>query len=77
MNKLLCLDLLILETSKVVLYKFWYDYVKQKPGKKSKIMLHGYRQLHTLHKNRYFKLWEKSDTVCGIETKHIFNRQQR
>ena len=32
MNKLLCLGLLILETSKIVMYEFWYDYEKLKYG---------------------------------------------
>ena len=27
------------------MYEFWNDYVKQK------VMLHGYRQLYSLHKN--------------------------
>ena len=30
MNKSVCLQLSILELSKILIYKFWYDYVKQK-----------------------------------------------
>ena len=37
MNKPVYLGLSIPETSKIVMYKFWYDYVKQKYGKKAKI----------------------------------------
>ena len=34
------------------MYEFWYDYMKTKIWRKFKIMLHGYRQLYTIHKNR-------------------------
>ena len=34
MNKPVYLDLSILELSKIVMYKFWYDYVKAKYGEK-------------------------------------------
>ena len=47
MNKPVCFGLSILEISKIVVYEFWYDYMK--PGK---IMLHRYRQLYSLRKNR-------------------------
>ena len=30
MNKPVCLGLLILELSKILIYEFWYDYVKPK-----------------------------------------------
>ena len=33
------------------MYEFWYDYVKTKVCRKIKIMLNGYRQLYSLHKN--------------------------
>ena len=35
-NKPVCLGLSILEISKIVLYKFWHDYVKRKHGEKAK-----------------------------------------
>ena len=35
MNKPVCLGLLILELSKMLMYEFWYDYVKPKNGEKS------------------------------------------
>ena len=37
--------------SKIAMYEFWYDYVKTKVCRKIKIMLYGYRQLYSLHKN--------------------------
>ena len=37
MNKPVYLGLSIPETSKIVMNKFWYDYVKPKYGKKAKI----------------------------------------
>ena len=43
MNKLVYLGLYILELSKILIYEFWYDYVKLKYGKKGKIVLYGYR----------------------------------
>ena len=37
MNKTVCFSLLILELSKIVMYEFWYDYMTQKYGEKSKL----------------------------------------
>ena len=37
MNKPVYLVLSILEISKIVVYEFWYDYVKQKYQKKAKL----------------------------------------
>ena len=37
MNKPVCLGLSILDPSKTVIYKFWYDYVKPKHGKSAKL----------------------------------------
>ena len=37
MNKSVYLGLSILETSKTLMYEFWYDYIKPK---------YGYRQFH-------------------------------
>ena len=36
MNKSVYLGLSILELSKILMHKFWYDYVKPKYGEKSK-----------------------------------------
>ena len=41
MNKPVYLGLAILELSKILMYEFWYDYVKPKYGKKTKIVLYG------------------------------------
>ena len=43
MNKLVYLHLSILEMSKTVMYDSWYDNVKPKYRKNSKIILNGYR----------------------------------
>ena len=41
MNKPLYLELTILELSKIIIYKFWHDYVKPKYGEKSKLCYMG------------------------------------
>ena len=46
MNKPVYLGFLILGLSKIVMFEFWYDYIKPKYGKKSKVVLCGYRQYH-------------------------------
>ena len=51
MNKAVYLGLSILELSKILMYEFCYDYVKQKYGEKSNILLYGYRQFHCIHKS--------------------------
>ena len=38
----------LLQKNEIVMYEFWHDYVEPK----SKIILHGYRKLYSLHKNR-------------------------
>ena len=37
LNKLVYLGLSILELSKILMYEFWYDYVKPKYGEKAKL----------------------------------------
>ena len=37
MNKSVYLGLSILELSKILMYEFWYDYVKPKYGEKAKL----------------------------------------
>ena len=37
MNKLVYLGLSVLELSKILIYEFWYDYVKSKYGEKVKL----------------------------------------
>ena len=40
MNKPVYLGLSILELSKILMYEFWYNYVKSKYGEKPKFLLH-------------------------------------
>ena len=49
MNTTVYLGLSILEISKIVRYKFWYNYVKPKYGKKEN--LSGYRLFYFSRKN--------------------------
>ena len=44
MNKPVYIVLPILEIRKKVVFKFWYDY-RKKIQRKSKILLHGYKDL--------------------------------
>ena len=43
MNKPVCLGLSILDSSEILMYDFWYDYLKPKYGEKVKL-------LHCMHK---------------------------
>ena len=47
MNKPVYLRLSILELSKILMYEFWYDYVKPKYGEKT-----NFYTFHCIHKNR-------------------------
>ena len=51
MNKPVYLGLSILELSEILMYEFWYKYVKPKYGEKAKFLLNGYRQFYCIHKN--------------------------
>ena len=42
MKKPIYLGLSKLEISKIIMYEFWYDYVKKKYGDMVKVMLYGY-----------------------------------
>ena len=59
MNKLVCLGLSILEISKIVMRKFWYDYVKPKYREKAKLStwIQIALQLHKnkIHLQRHYK----------------------
>ena len=48
MNKPAYLALLILELSKMLMYEFWYDYVKPKFGEKQNFVT----WFHCIHKNK-------------------------
>ena len=37
MDKLACFGLSILKLSKILMYEFWYDYVKQKHGENARL----------------------------------------
>ena len=50
-KKIVYLGLSILELCKILMYEFWYDYVKAKYGEKRKILSYGYRQFNCIHKN--------------------------
>ena len=41
MNKIVFLQLLILELSKILIYEFWYDYLKPKYDEKAKLCYMG------------------------------------
>ena len=49
MNKPVYLGLWIIDLSKIVMYKFWYDYGRSQYNKKT----YGYRKFHCLHKFRW------------------------
>ena len=48
MSKPMYLGLSISEISKILVYEFWYDYIKPKYQNNAQ-MLHEYRQLHYLY----------------------------
>ena len=64
-NKPVFLGPLVLEVSEIVMQKFWYDYVKTKYWRKSKFMLHGYRQLYNLHKYIYVDIAKDAETTLN------------
>ena len=47
MNKLAYLELLILELSKILMYKVWHDYVKPKYHEEAKLCY----MFHCIHRN--------------------------
>ena len=51
-NKLVYLGISILGLSKILMYEFWYDYVKPKYGEKVKLCYMDTDMLHCIHKNR-------------------------
>ena len=63
-NKPVCLGLLILELSKILMYEFWYDYVKPKYVEKAKLYYMDkniktdgiYKCIAEDAETRYFKL---------------------
>ena len=47
MNKPVHLGFSILELSRILMYEFWYDYIKTKYGEKSKLCYMDRVSLHT------------------------------
>ena len=64
MNKPLYLGLSILELSILLMYEFWYDYVKPAFGKTT-VVLYRYRQFHFIHKTDDFC----KDIADDVETR--------
>ena len=58
MNKPVCLGLSILELCKILMYEFWYDYVKPKYGEKAKL---GYMDIVS------FIVYVKTDDIKKIK----------
>ena len=52
MNKPVYLGLSILELSKILMYEFWYNYVKPKYGERSKLCYMYADIFHCIHKSR-------------------------
>ena len=52
MNKPVYFGIFLLEISKIVMYELHVYLIMKKVKYKSKIMLHGYRQLYSLHKSK-------------------------
>ena len=54
MNKPVYLGLSILELSKILMYEFWYNYVKPKYGERSKLCYMYADIFHCIHKSRWY-----------------------
>ena len=54
MNNSVCLELSILELSKVLIHEFWYDYVKPKHSEKAKLCCMDTDSLIVNIKNRWY-----------------------
>ena len=51
-SKHVCLGLSVLELSKILMYEFWYDYVKPKCGEKAKLCYMDTDSFRCIQKNR-------------------------
>ena len=66
MNKPVYLGLSILQLSKILMFEFWYDYVKRKYGKKKKLCYMGfivYIKTDDIYKDIAEDVEAKSDTA--------------
>ena len=54
-NKPIYLGFSILDLSKIVMHEFWYDYIKPKYGRKSKIVLHGHSVIICIKPKDFYK----------------------
>ena len=65
MNKPACLGISILELSKILMYQFWYDYVKPKYGEKVKLRYTDsfivYIETDDIHKDTVEKVENRFD----------------
>ena len=65
MNKPACLGISILELSKILMYQFWYDYVKPKYGEKVKLCYTDsfivYIETDDIHKDTVEKVENRFD----------------
>ena len=59
MNKPVHLGFSILELSRILMYEFWYDYVKTKYGEKSKLCYMDRVSLHTLKQMIFTEILKK------------------
>ena len=55
LKKPVYLELSKLELSKILMYDFWYDYVKPQYDKKAKL-LYGHRQFHCINKKQMISI---------------------
>ena len=80
MNKPGYLRLSVLESSKILIYEFWYDYVKPKYGEKVKLCymdidssIRRYSERHCRrcwNKTWYFKLWIRETVTKSKKMKN-------
>ena len=73
-NKPVYLELSILELSKILMYEFWYDYVKRKYGEKAKLCYMDADSflLHTKTDNIYKEIAEDVENRCNTSNYELF-----
>ena len=72
-NKSVYLGLSILKISKIVMYNFWYDYIKPKYAEKAKLL---YMETDLVCRHSFIVCMRTEDTYAniakGVETSLIF-----